>query len=91
MCKYFDDLVLSDGYSFSLQQGLVSEAEVAVVISLHELLRKHEAPGGDDWDNAAVLNDPEWHAIAQEARRATNQLLTLPLAPEERQLLGYSP
>ncbi len=87
MCKYFDDTLHSSDYSWALREGLVTQAEVDVVASLHVLLVAHQSPSGNDLDNLAVLDDPAWRAITTEAATIQVRLLALLTAPSEIQML----
>jgi hypothetical protein len=89
MCGYFDDLFLSDGgYPMAIKRGLVSEREAEAVAHLHDLLVQYSPPRDDAYDHRAILDDPRWCAIMDEAGRAQRALLNLLADPERRVLLG---
>lgn len=88
-CSYFDDLSLKDADSYfkRMDDGWVDSEEVEAVAQLHEMLSAYTAPGEDDYDHAAVLNDPGWWAVTEEAARAVNGLTRLLSEPEELRAL----
>lgn len=90
MCCYFDDLVLDDegGYENRIAEGLVNDAEVAAVAALHVILSAYSSPGGNDYDHAAILSDPAWHVVAEEAQRTIDRLRGLLSEPEELRMLS---
>ena len=63
-CCYFDDLLCGLSYSQLVENGYVSEQEKAAVIEWHTALDGYNSPGNNDYDDAAILNDPEWIRIA---------------------------
>jgi hypothetical protein len=87
MCSYFDDVMYQRTYAEVVAEGLVSAEEATTVASLHDLLDRHEAPGGDDWNSAKVLADPAWQAITAEAKATNSRLGKLLTDPAERQAL----
>jgi hypothetical protein len=87
MCSYFDDTLHGHGYDWAISEMLVTDREAAAVAPLHELLKHHEAPGGDDYDSERILNDPAWLDIVEEARRSTSNLAALLTDPTERNIL----
>lgn len=87
-CCYFDDLDLSDdGYARALDEGLVSEAEVAAVADFHNFTDTYESPT-DDYDHQAILMDANWTEVVALAKRAQAALLSLIEDPDERHMLG---
>jgi hypothetical protein len=58
-----------------------------LLATLHEALVSHKAPGGNDYDHRAVLEDPAWHAVVAKAERIRQQLLTLTVDPIEQSYL----
>ncbi len=54
---------------------------------LRQTLLAHSDPQGDDYDNAAVLDDPAWHAVVTAAERAKHELLSTVTDHSERQML----
>lgn len=87
MCSYFDTLALSDdGYEEALRLGLVSNEESNAVGEFHALAKTHQSPT-NDWDHAAILNDPKWQAVVAAAKRAQSELLRMLENDEERSAL----
>jgi len=91
MCSYFDDTLYGKGYDWAIGERLVTKEEVDAVAALHHLLATHEAPGGDDYNNERVLNDPAWNQIVEEAKRATEKLALLLSDPAEKTILTRAP
>jgi hypothetical protein len=87
MCSYFNDVLHDRTYAELVAEGLVSSEEAATVGPLHALLELHEAPAGNDWDNASVLADPAWQAITDEAKVTNQRLAELLTDPAERREL----
>lgn len=86
MCKYFDDLILEEGYSYAIEEGWVSKEEVACIQHWHDLLDQYQAPNQNNHDRAAILADKQWQLIVQVGLEAT-QKLTCFLTPEEIEIL----
>ena len=87
LCSYFDDLGLSDGgYEWAVNEGLLSEREVAAVGSFHKVADAYKSSTGD-YDHQAILDDPNWRAVVAAAKRAQVELLNLIDDPLERRLL----
>lgn len=87
MSKYFSNILLQDDYGWAFREKMITLEEADAVQSLHELLLVHQSPGGDDWNNQAILEDPAWRAITREAATVQAKLATLLTHPEERRLL----
>ena len=64
MCCYFDDLLCGLSYSQLVENGYVSEQEKTTIIEWHTALDDYDSPRNDDYDDVAILNDPEWIRIA---------------------------
>jgi hypothetical protein len=64
MCCYFDDLLCGISYNQLVENGYVSEQEKTILIEWHTALDSYNSPQNDDYDDAAILNDPEWIRIA---------------------------
>src|SRR5262249_37673779 len=77
VCSYFDDVLADENYDRLVARGLVSVQETAIVKPLHELLERHEAPGGDEWNAQRILADPAWLAITDKAKATNLQLAAL--------------
>lgn len=72
----------------ALTRGWLSEHEFNVLSDLRQRLSEHSAPQGDDYENAAVLNDPAWHAVVASAQRTIQEILpTVTDESERRKLL----
>jgi hypothetical protein len=46
---------------------VLSPEEHAIMIDLSTALHCHKAPGGNVYDNAAVLDDPAWRAVKRQS------------------------
>jgi len=90
MCRYFDDYSLSSGYSWTLEDGLLTQEEVDVVAQFHAAADAYTAPAGVSTDHSAILSDPGWLTVVQLADAARLQLLTILSDPSERALLERS-
>jgi hypothetical protein len=64
MCCYFDDLLCGLSYNQFVENGYVSEQEKYVLFEWHISLDGYNSPRNNDYDDAAILNDPEWIRIA---------------------------
>ena len=69
------------------REGWLSAQELKILEDLHRKLDAHSAPGGNEYDNAAVLADPEWHVVVAAAERAKQQLLSIVHKQCERETL----
>ena len=87
MCEYFDDLNLDKGLENYVEKGFVSENEYKLVIKLHNQLDKYEPPNKDEYDHIAILKDPTWISICNEAKRTCKKLLSVLSDQEERKLM----
>ncbi len=76
-----------DQLSDALDHGWLTAEEFAILSELGRVLESHTAPGGNDYDNAAILNDPAWHAVVDAAERAKQQLLAMTSDQQEREML----
>lgn len=70
-----------------LKQGWLTAAEFAILSELSRILHSHTPPGGNDYDNAAVLDDPAWHCVVEAAECARQQLLSVTTDQHEREML----
>jgi hypothetical protein len=84
VCSFPGDDQLDD----AKRHGFLSAEEHAILIDLNRALIRHKAPGGDDYDNEAVLHDPAWHAVAAQADEARRRLLELTADSFEREALS---
>ena len=83
VCKY----PAHDQLQFAKAKGFLTGAEFDVLRDLRNTLVSYSAPGGDDYDNAAVLDDPSWHQVVAEADRARHRLLDIVTNQIERDTL----
>jgi hypothetical protein len=77
MCCYFDDLLCGLSYSQLVESGYVSEQEMAILIEWHNALDRYKSPQNDDYDDAAILNDPKWLQIVDLGAIAWEKLKLL--------------
>ena len=87
MCMYFDDLALDEGYCSAVESGLVTEEEFAAVAHFHGKLCSYRAPGGNDFNHAAILSDPNWSEVVRAANGALVALERLALSEPDRQAI----
>ena len=57
-------------------RGWLTVAEFRIMSEFLQTLSAHSAPTGDDHDNAAVLDDPAWHAVVAAAQLARQELIS---------------
>jgi hypothetical protein len=83
VCKYPDADQLADanarGWLHALEFGIMNEFGL--------VLSDYSALCGDDYNNAAILEDPEWHAVVAAARFATQKVLAVITDESERKTL----
>ncbi len=87
---YFDDLLLNEsdgGYKQRVNEGYVSADEAAIVSAFHALAEAYNSPKGDDYDNYAVLCDPDWLRIVVAAQAAQASLASSLMDDQERRWL----
>lgn len=90
MCCYFDDIGLNNGglgYEGWVLEGLATRDEVEAVQRFHALADAYRAPNGDDYDDKAILEDPQWADVVGAAREAQQRLAQLITDPAELKLL----
>lgn len=90
MCCYFDDIGLNDGglgYEGWVLEGLATRDEVEAVQRFHALADAYKAPNGDDYDDKAILEDPQWADVVGAAKEAQQRLAQLITDPAELKLL----
>ena len=76
-----------DQLQYAVKQDWLSEEEFGILSELRRILVAHSPPRGDDYDNAAVLEDPAWHCVVEAAERAKQQLLSITTDQHEREML----
>ena len=86
MCSYFDDLAIAENYKYQLDKDWVTNSEYELIEDWHIALDKYNSPNRD-FDNEAILNDPEWIKILQIGIAARNNLAKI-LNDTERQFLS---
>jgi len=72
-CSYPAGSQLAD----ALARGWLAASEFEILSKLGQAISAHSAPGGDDYDNAAVLKDPAWHEVVEAAKRTRQQLFAM--------------
>lgn len=60
MSSYFDDLGIDDHYKNTIEKGWLTVQEFEIIKDWHEALNKYDSSNNDDYDHAAILNDPKW-------------------------------
>jgi hypothetical protein len=74
LCSYFDDLGINDNYKYPLDIGWLTDQEFEIIKEWHEVLDKYNSPKNDDYDQAAILNDPKWLDILQNGLTMKSKL-----------------
>jgi hypothetical protein len=72
----------SDQLRFAFDRGHLSTAEFDLLANLGEAIARHVPPQGD-YDHRAILDDPNWHAIVEQAERVRQELLVWTRNPSE--------
>jgi hypothetical protein len=85
MCCYFDDADLADKESYErrIERGYITLAEADAVAEFHSSADQYQAPGGDDYNDEAILSDPAWGNVVEAAQRAQERLLLILTVPAE--------
>lgn len=86
MCCYFDDLTLKDNYEYALKEGFVTRQEFEIIEPWHINLDNYQSPNNDDYDNCAILNDPEWLKIIATGVTAKSKLIEILSESEQKRL-----
>ena len=86
-CRYFDDYSLSYGYDEFVKDGYLTQIEADSVAAFHSAADQYKSPGGDDYDHAAILSDPQWHHVVDLAGQAKAALLAVLQDPAELAIL----
>ncbi len=68
-------------------KGWLAEHEFRILNDLAHTLTAYGAPRGNNYDQAAILDDPAWLVVVGEALRARQALLVTITDPNERQML----
>lgn len=87
MCRYFDDQSLSEGYDQFVVDAIVTKEEVNVVSAFHLAASSYDSPTGDDYDHAAILEDPAWKQVVALADSARLRLLEIISDMDEQTIL----
>lgn len=83
-CEEYPQIELLE---FARDRGHLSAKEFELISSVRKVIDSHKAT--DDWDQAAILVDPSWHAVAAKADQVRQQLLKLTDdVVEQRYLMG---
>src|ERR1035438_7934648 len=56
------------------RRGLVTQQEYEAVTQFHKSLEAYSAPENDEFDHAAILDDPAWQSVVHEADDARSAL-----------------
>jgi hypothetical protein len=83
VCSYPDD----DQLLYAHKQGWLTAKEFKILSAFRRTLIGYSPPGGNHYDNAAVLSDPAWQSVAEAAERARQQLLSITTDQLEREML----
>lgn len=83
VCSYPDH----DQLMHALKQGRLTADEFKILSELRRILVSYSPPGGNDYDHAAVLDDPAWHSVIEAAERARQQLLSTTTDQHEQEML----
>jgi len=86
MCSYFDDLAIDENYKYQLDKDWVTNNEFEIIEDWHNALDKYNS-SKNDYDNEAILNDPEWLKILQIGVATRNNLAKI-LNDTEKQFLN---
>lgn len=73
--------------SHALNHGWLSTQEFEILQKFRGLLESHTPPAGDFYDHDAILADPAWHAVAEAAESARQQLLAITTDRQDRDTL----
>jgi len=80
-CSYPD----ADQLQFARDHGHLSSKEFDLLSAVGEAIRSHRA--NDDYDNAAILEDPGWHSVVAKAEAVRQQLLAMTIDTVEQNFL----
>ena len=69
------------------RQGWLTTGEFEILRELRQVLGAYCPPGGNHYDNDAVLDDPAWHVVVKAAARAKQRLLSITADQRERAVL----
>lgn len=75
MNTYFDDVLLGGEIQDCVEKALVTLEEAVCVREFHLLAGSYTTPQNDDYDHAAILDDPNWAAVVIAAADAKKCLL----------------
>ncbi len=88
MSCYFDELLFEEDYKEALEKGLVSKNEFEIVNPWHQELCNYNSPNNDDYNNLAILNDPNWLQIISLGLSMKNHLASFLNKKEKAYLLA---
>lgn len=83
-CKY----PMAEELENALAEGWLTDAEFSALSELKQAINDHAAPGGDNYDLAAILEDPAWHQVVELAKKTRERLLTMVKDDAERRALS---
>jgi len=84
VCSFPDDNQLRHAH----QQGWLAADEFAVLSDMRGALAAYAPPKNDNYDNAAILDDPNWHAVVEAAGQAKQFLFSRTSSSRERAALN---
>jgi hypothetical protein len=82
-----EDLDLADGYEKKIEDGFVTQDEYVCVRDFHQALHEYKEPN-DEYDVAAILDDPKWQKIVTKGQEAISKLKMLITNPSELKALS---
>jgi len=85
--EFVESYPKDDQLSHALQQGWLTADEFKILSELRRILVAHSPPGGNDYDNAAILKDRAWHSVVEAAGGARQKLLSITTDQHEREML----
>ena len=83
VCSFPDDDQLQDASN----KGWFADREARILKEFRQTLIAYDVPNKNEWDNAAILNDPAWYAVVDAAQKATANLLAIVADPVGRAAL----
>jgi hypothetical protein len=77
----------ADQLADARERDWLTAGEFEIMSGFGLKLSAHTAPGGDGYDNAAILDDPAWHAVIAAAQLARQELVSFVTDQSEREIL----
>jgi hypothetical protein len=75
MNSHFDDLFIGNDFQDFVVKGMVTPKEAVCVREFYILAQSYTPPQNDDYDHAAILDDPNWVSVVNAAAEAKRCLL----------------